>query len=88
MNQQDKNKVAKLSAQLDDLLGQAQIIGTELSEMAEAEREKFSNLSEGLQQTEKGQALENAAEQLEAAYYAVDGGELIAAIDALSELEL
>jgi len=38
----------------------------EVDSLAEAEREKYDNMSEGLQNSERGQALEEAADALEA----------------------
>lgn len=40
---------------------------TELESIAEEERDKFDNLTEGLQATERGQAISEAADTLESA---------------------
>lgn len=57
MNAKDR-KV--LSDALDNLRGIEGII----SQLADAEQEKFDNMTEGLQQNEKGQAIEAAAQAL------------------------
>lgn len=50
-----------------------------LEELAGNEREKFDNMSEGLQASERGQAIEAAADELENAVNAIQE-----AIDALN----
>lgn len=46
------------------------------TEMAEEEREKFDNMPEGLQQGERGQDMETAADALESAADELDGTDL------------
>ncbi len=56
----------------------------DVSDMAEAEDEKFNNLSEGLQQSERGQALESARDTLNDAAERIQ--EIIDAIEGLDDL--
>jgi uncharacterized protein YukE len=60
MNAAGRKLIAKWAAALDDIKG-------EIEELASEEREKFDNLSEGLQQAERGQAIEAAADALDTA---------------------
>lgn len=59
-------------------------IKEDVSDMAEAEDEKFNNLSEGLQQAERGQALETARDALNEAAEKIQ--EVIDAIESLDDL--
>ena len=72
MNDQGRKLIAKWKAALED-------IKSEMETMAEEEREKFDNLSEGLQQAERGQALETAADNLDNAVSGME--ELIGSLD-------
>lgn len=62
MNAKDRKKVGEWIDTLIDMK-------SEIEEMQEAEQEKYDNMPEGLQDSERGEALEEAANQLE---YAVD----------------
>jgi hypothetical protein len=55
MNNPTRDTLTKLQAQLEDIKSQVETI-------AEAEQEKFDNLSEGLQNSEKGETIQQAAE--------------------------
>lgn len=67
MNKQDRKELAAAI----ELLHQAETLVEEamekIADLASAEREKFDNMSEGLQASENGQRLEQAAEALESA---------------------
>lgn len=58
MNKQERKKLSDIASQLVDLV-------TEIEDAANAEREKFENMSEGLQQTDLGQRIEAAADALD-----------------------
>ena len=58
MNKQDRKN---LSAIIETL----ETAHSSLEEMAEAEREKYDNMPEGLQESERGQAIDEAATSLE-----------------------
>lgn len=58
MNKQQRKELAEIIADLQELKNRLNNIATE-------EHEKFDNLSEGLQSTEKGQALIEGAETVE-----------------------
>lgn len=70
--------LARLST-VKDALEAAKEVATE---MAEEEREKFNSMPEGLQQSERGQGLDEAATTLEAI-----AESLQQALDALEEAE-
>ena len=65
--------------QIEELIDKLEGIKGEIEEMQSAEQEKFDNLSEGLQQSERGQGYEQAAEYLQTAVDSID--------EALSNLE-
>ena len=55
---------AKQRTELDKMIGELEDIKSRLETMQESEQEKFDNLSEGLQQAESGQKIEQAASNL------------------------
>lgn len=65
MNKNDRKELEKALA----LLGEAQEI---IDAIKDGEQEKFDNLSEGLQQTEKGQKFEETVLILEDAWNSID----------------
>jgi NTP pyrophosphatase (non-canonical NTP hydrolase) len=65
MNKNDRKQLEKALA----LLGEAQEI---IDAIKDGEQEKFDNLSEGLQQTEKGQKFEETVSTLEDAWNSID----------------
>jgi len=71
MNAQDRKAVSgivseleALRSEMEALRSQVEDIGTRLRELADAEQDKFDNLSEGLQSSDNGQAIEEAASNL------------------------
>lgn len=58
---------AQTRKRLSELLSTLEGVKDELDTLAADEREKFDNLNEGLQASDRGQALEQAAEELEQA---------------------
>lgn len=85
MNKADRKKVAALKAKLEDLQNEAARIGEEIQELADAEREKFDNMPEGLQQSESGQKIEQAADALAEAAASEDIQQTIDALDSIGE---
>lgn len=75
MNAKDRKEVSAIVSELEGLQAR-------LQELADAEQEKFDNMSEGLQAGERGQAIETAAGELSSAADAVQE-----ALDALGNLE-
>lgn len=65
MNKNDRKELEKALV----LLGEAQEI---IDAIKDGEQEKFDNLSEGLQQTEKGQKFEETVSTLEDAWNSID----------------
>lgn len=84
MNAADRKQVSELVSKLEDLNQQFESIKSDIQSLAEAEREKFDNMGEGLQAGEKGQQIEAAANELETAADAESPQE---AIDALGNIE-
>lgn len=83
MNAKDRKQVAALVSRLGELQSQFESAKSEIGELADAEQEKFDNLSEGLQQGEKGQAIEEAAGHLQEAADAESIEESVAALENL-----
>lgn len=67
MNNSRRKQISALLAQLNE-------IRDSVEQLQGEEQEGFDNLPEGLQQSEKGQAMEQAAEQLASALSAIDEG--------------
>lgn len=65
MNQNDRKELGKVLALLDEARGIIEAI-------RDGEQDKFDNLSEGLQQTEKGQKFEEAVSALDSALDSID----------------
>lgn len=76
MNAAGRKLIAKWASELDT-------IKTAIEDLASEEREKFDNLSEGLQQADRGQAIEAAADALEGAQSTAE--EICDDLDALVE---
>ena len=83
MNAQGRKEVQALLEKLEGLRSEVEAVGSKVQELAEAEREKFDNLPEGLQASEAGEKLDEIAGQLEEAVDACESGDLGAAIEAL-----
>ena len=75
MNKKDRVHLAKAIGQLEEAL-------SVIEDLAEAEQEKFDNMTEGLQQGERGQAIEQAAASLSDAQSDIE-----AALEKLGEIE-
>lgn len=65
MNNDRRQALAEIAEQIADLFHK-------VTDYAAEEQESFDNLPEGLQQSERGQAIETAAEQLSEAANALD----------------
>lgn len=74
MNTQGRKEIAKHIASLDE-------IKNRLKSMKDDEEEKFNNMPEGLQESERGEQMQMAIEQLEMACDNLDE-----AIDSLNEI--
>ena len=86
MNAAEKKKVAGLRDELEGYKLKIEDIGGILREMADREQEKYDNLSDGAQNSDRGQSISEAAAALgDAANYCESSGD---AFDALSTLEL
>lgn len=65
MNAEGRKKLEQIKSELEGLKDR-------LNDMAEDEQSKFDNMSEGLQGSEKGQAIEQAASDLSEAHDSVE----------------
>lgn len=88
MNAQDRKAVSELVSKLEGLKAEAETLGESLRSLADAEQEKFDNMSEGLQGADKGQAIEQAASDLSSAADSLESGDLQGALDSLGNIEL
>ena len=55
MNAQDRKKVSDIKSRLEALHAQFEDLKFEIQDLADDEQQKFDGMSEGLQQTDKGQ---------------------------------
>lgn len=76
MNKDRRDRIAKIKEALEDLRGQIEDLQSE-------EQEAFDNMPESLQQSDRGQASEAAADALQSTYDAAD--EAITALETASE---
>lgn len=67
MNNERRKEIAKLAEQLSEFTGKLDDIKSEIENFAQEEQEKYDNLSEGLQASERGQSYEAAATALQEA---------------------
>jgi hypothetical protein len=87
MNAQDRKRVSEIVSALEGLKAEIVTQGEALRELADAEQEKFDNMTEGLQQGEKGQAIEAAADALGEAADAAEQGNADEALETLGSIE-
>lgn len=65
MNDAIRKKLVKIREELELLQGKIQDISSEVEVLRDDEQEKFDNMTEGLQQTERGQLCEAASQALD-----------------------
>lgn len=87
MNKANRKTIAEKIKALESLRDEMGAIADVLRDFASEEREKFDNMPESLQQSEQGQAIENAADTLDNAVGYLEEGEIVAALDELVNLE-
>ena len=73
MNKSQRKEIDKIILELETLREQMDDIKSRIETLKDEEQEKFDNLTEALQQNEKGQAIEAATNALETAFDAIDG---------------
>lgn len=64
MNKTSRAALSALQVKLAALVSELEAMHEDANQLAEDEQEKFDNMTEGLQQGEKGQAIEQAANNL------------------------
>ena len=86
MNNATRKAIEAIISTLNDIEGKVADLSESIQTIAEGEREKFDNLSEGLQASERGQSIEQAADALESAHGCIETivGELTDCADYLS----
>ena len=67
--------------ELDRIVGVLREAHSDLQSLADAEQEKFDNMPEGLQQSDRGQKIEESADSLSDA-----AGDLDAVVDAVEQV--
>lgn len=67
MNNTQRKRLTKLTEEASELLSLLTALSEELQNTADEEREKYDNVPESLQNGERGQAYEAAADALESA---------------------
>jgi L-rhamnose isomerase len=87
MNAKDREQVAEILGELEGLKAKIEEQGNALRELADAEQEKFDNMSEGLQQSEQGQKIEANAGALSEAADSAEQSNVDEAIEALGNIE-
>lgn len=87
MNQKDRKRLIELRAKLEDLVSQGEEIANEIEDFANREQEKYDNLSEGLQQSERGQQIEGDAETLASVADALKEGNIGEGASELNNIE-
>lgn len=87
MNKQRRDEIAKIIAQIDNFKGELETQRDELDTIKSDEEDAFNNMPESLQESERGQASQAAAEKLQEAYEAIDNActSLQEALDAMEE---
>lgn len=88
MNAADRKQLSAHLSKLEGLRSEVETIAEGVRSMADAEQEKFNNMSEGLQQGERGQAIEEAANNLSTIADALESGNLDDAISEFGNIEL
>lgn len=90
MNQATRKSIEKIKAAIEAAREALEIAKGEIEELASDEREKFDNLPEGLQLSERGEAHEKAADALDEAVEEFEGidtaiDEIVAKLDEAAE---
>lgn len=88
MNAQDRKEISNIISELEALQAKVEELGSQLRDLAEAEQDKFDNLPEGLQASERGEAIDQAAQSLGDAAEALETGDIGSALDNLGALDL
>lgn len=85
--QSQLNKKEALESDLEEVKGAVMTLGGRIRDIADAEQEKYDNLSEGLQQAEMGQSIEEAASVLSSAADSAEDDDIQSTLDELANLE-
>jgi uncharacterized coiled-coil DUF342 family protein len=86
MNAAQRKTITEITDKLNTLVGELENLQSEIETLRDEEQEKFDNMPEGLQQGDNGQAIEQAANDLDEAAGNV-GASIDGANDAVSTLE-
>ena len=87
MNAADRKKANSILSQIEELRAQAEALAEDLRELADAEQEKLGNMPDGIREGERGQAMEEAADNLSSAADALESGNLEEALESLGQIE-
>lgn len=87
MNKDRRNQIAEVAAKLSDLEALRDEIKDALEAIRDEEQEYFDNMPEGLQQSDRGYAAEEAVNQLEEAVGVLDDFDIMGLAGNLEEAQ-
>ena len=88
MNAKDRKAVAAMLSKLEGMKAEMEELSSKLTTIAEAAQESYDNMSEKVQESDRGTAMADAAQYVADAANACDSGNVDDALDALGNLEL
>lgn len=65
MNAAQRKELAEINEKLSELMAEAEALKSRVEDIAATERDKFDNMPEGLQESERGQKIGEAADSLD-----------------------
>jgi chromosome segregation ATPase len=72
MNNDRRKRIKELVGELDSIFGQLTDFNDNLSEIQQEEQDAYDNLPEGLQETERGETIQDMADRLSDIYDTLD----------------
>lgn len=85
MNAARRKEIAAVIAKLEHLGSELEAIANEAQQIADDERDAFDSLPEGIQDGDKGQAIEAAADSLENAASELSGFDVASIVQELED---
>lgn len=72
MNNDRRKRIKELVGEIDSIFGQLEALNESLCEIQQEEQDAFDNLPEGLQETERGETIQDMADRLSDIYDTID----------------
>ena len=72
MNNDRRKQIKELVSELDSIFGQLTLLSNDLGEIQQEEQDAYDNLPEGLQETERGETIQDTADRLSEIYDTID----------------